>query len=107
MTKDGENYASTLGAMGLFVSTVLLSQILQYELERRQRRNEEKTSARDLYKKKRLSYRLSYTDITEIMHDPSQQPNVIGALQPCSADVSARKFKRQENHLRWPTCDSQ
>jgi hypothetical protein len=89
MTKGCENYESTLGAMGLFVSTVLLSQMLQYKLNTWQRRaEEEKTSARDLYKKKRLSYRLSYTDITAIMQDPSQQPDGMSAPQPCSADVS-------------------
>lgn len=63
MTNSCDSHVATLGAMGLFVSTALLSQILQYELERR-RRERTTMALRNMYKTKRLSDRLSYTDLT-------------------------------------------
>ena len=82
MTKSSESHVATLTAMGLFISTALLSQILQYELERRRRERATKAlqnmykKKQNMYKTKRLSDRLSYTDLTATMNLPNRTADV-------------------------------
>lgn len=88
MTKSGDNHAATLQAMGLFISTALLSQILQYELERR--RKERTTMAlRYMYETKRLSDRLSYNDLTATLSFPKRFPDGMDSLQVRMTDEDA------------------
>ncbi len=87
MTRSGDNHSANLKAMGLFISTALLSQLLQNELERR--RKERTTMAlRHMYETKRLSDRLSYTDLTATQNFPRRLPDGMDSLQVRTTDVS-------------------
>jgi hypothetical protein len=93
--KQGDCCASTLGAMVLFISTALLSQIVHLKLESKRRKEDRVLNMRSIYKTKRLADRLSYTDVTALNKGPARKSlrlsNGMDVLQPPTADVSIRE----------------
>ena len=87
MSRSDNNPAPTLMAMGLFVATALLSQILQAELERR-RKQRETINFRSMYQSKRLSDRLSYHDLSTAINLPHHLQDSMDSLQVRAPDVS-------------------